>query len=228
MWVKIKLSKNYQKALKQIDAELEYWPDITIHKNKQRLTKIFQYLLRIKKLSALPRPKLVPLQRNVEKVDRRREARAETVARIDNAIEDELLKRLQSGTYGDIYNFPLQQYNKALEREVKKAREVDLNIDEFEEAYESELEEEEREVEYLNEEDFQESDQDIEDAEFANEPSASDETSSDEAEREHKRRSDRFQTKRVERKQSKRKKPRIELELEEEFDSTAVVRTDQR
>ena len=49
---------------------------------------------------------------SVEKVDRRREARAETVARIDNAIEDELLKRLQSGTYGDIYNFPMEQYNK--------------------------------------------------------------------------------------------------------------------
>lgn len=51
---------------------------------------------------------------SVEKVDRRREARAETVARIDNAIEDELLKRLQAGTYGDIYNFPMEQYNKVL------------------------------------------------------------------------------------------------------------------
>lgn len=111
-----------------------------VHKNKQRLTKIFQYLLRIRKLSALPRPKLIPLQKNVEKVDRKREARAEVVARIDNAIEDELLKRLQSGTYGDIYNFPMEQYNKALEREVKKARELDLDADEFEEAYDSEEE----------------------------------------------------------------------------------------
>ena len=93
----------------------------------------------------------------MEKVDRKREARAETVARIENAIEDELLKRLQTGTYGEIYNFPMHEYNKAtisghafakaikcvsqtLEREVKKAREVDVEADEFEEAYESEEE----------------------------------------------------------------------------------------
>eukprot|EP00210_Caulerpa_lentillifera_P003118 g2979.t2 len=155
-----RLSRNYQKALKQVSEELEFWPNLLVHKNKQRLTKIFQYLLRIRKLSALPRPRLIPLQRKVEKVDRKREARAEVVARIDNAIEDELLKRLQTGTYGDIYNFPMEQYNKALEREVKKARELDVEADEFEEAYESE---EEKEVEYLEEVDFEESEDDIED-----------------------------------------------------------------
>eukprot|EP00803_Ostreobium_quekettii_P010632 evm.model.scf_78.1 EVM.evm.TU.scf_78.1 scf_78:11653-16092(-) len=112
LWERVKLSNNYMKALDQIDERLKYWPENLIHKNKQRLTKITQYLIRMKRLVARPRPKLVPIKRMEEKVERKREARAEVVARVDNAIENELLNRLKTGTYGDIYNFPMEQYNK--------------------------------------------------------------------------------------------------------------------
>ena len=57
------------------------------------------------------------MTRRTEKREKRREAKAETAARLDRSIETELLKRLQSGTYGDIYNFPLKQYEKVGERE---------------------------------------------------------------------------------------------------------------
>jgi len=147
MWEKIKLSRNYLEALEQITQNMEYWPEHMVNRCKQRLTKMRQMLIRMRRLSMKEGPKLVPIKKKTERREKVRELKAEAAAKVDLAIERELLERLKQGTYGDIYNFPQKQFNTMMEKE-KEQEEEEEEEDEAEDADEfiEDLDDEDDEV----------------------------------------------------------------------------------
>lgn len=178
MWERIKLSNNYNKALEQIDQRLIYWPKFLIHKCKQRLTRLTQVQIRMRRIAAEEErlgEKLVPkLAPKVKHREQARERKAEAAAKLERTIERELVERLRQGAYGDqplnVSEDIWKKVLNAMERDGEGQRDKDLDkglTENGEEAeWSSEEEEEdnlENQVEYVS--DLDESEEELADLE---------------------------------------------------------------
>lgn len=207
LWERVKLKKNFAQALEQINSNLAYWPNFIVQKVKQRLVKIRQYLIRMRKIKLHTKTKLVTVNKKLERREAKREEKSLDAANIENAIKKEILARFNSNTYPeDIHNFNPKLFEKALEDE-------DAESDQ----------EEEPEIETVEE--FIEDDiDDLEDEEYGLEGDDEDESEPEESEDEEltkKKRKAPLSKKKPKAPSSKKggastKKARIEIEYEQE------------
>ncbi|KJP89042.1 hypothetical protein AK88_01335 [Plasmodium fragile] len=106
LWTRLQLSQNKKEAFNAIYKEMKYTHNIKqIKKCMKRYVRMKEILKRSRKLILQKQVKLVPIKKKTERRDRTRENKALKAANILNNVEKELLNRLNSGVYGNLYKF---------------------------------------------------------------------------------------------------------------------------
>lgn len=221
-WERIRLSKNYNKALSQIDGHLEYWQKFLIHKCKQRLTRLTQVAITERRLALREDERhYVGVKHKVKRREENRERKALAAAKIEKAIEKELLERLKSGAYGDKpLNVDENIWKKVLGKVDNEEEEEEEDEDDLE--LESDDESDVGEVEYV-EDDGDDELVDLEDLEKwlddSSEESASEE-SDDESDSEGK--SSKRKAAADDKTNKRKRRPKVEIEYEQEEQEPSI------
>ncbi|CUM45728.1 Protein MAK16 [Debaryomyces fabryi] len=222
-WERIRLSKNYNKALSQIDSHLEYWQKFLIHKCKQRLTRLTQVAITERRLALREEERhYVGVKHKVKRREENRERKALAAAKIEKAIEKELLERLKSGAYGDKpLNVDENIWKKVLGKVDNEEEEEEEDEDDVE--LESDDESDVGEVEYV-EDDGDDELVDLEDLEKWLDDSSEDESESEESEDEsdNEGKSTKRKATADDKANKRKRRPKVEIEYEQEEQEPSI------
>lgn len=119
MYEQIRLSSDYTEALREIEQHLEFWDPEVVHKCKQRMTKLTEYLERLEDMRKHEGTELMVRKTKMNRREKLRALKALNSLDFEREIGDEILLRLQSGVYGDLSK---EKYEKAVERADKRRR----------------------------------------------------------------------------------------------------------
>ncbi|XBW34992.1 hypothetical protein QEN19_000557 [Hanseniaspora menglaensis] len=236
MWERIRLSKNYKKALTQVDDHLIYWNKFLIHKCKQRLTRLTQVAITERRLALREDERhYVGIAPKVKRREQNRERKALAAAKIEKAIEKELLDRLKSGAYGDKpLNVDEKIWKKVMntmEDEMEEGLEEDEDWED-----EEEEDDEDNQVEYVEDDGEEDELVDMEDlekwlddasenSEFSDdddsEEDSDDESDSDSEDANTGSKRSKKQSGPKDKKKLRASRPQVEIEYEEERETNA-------
>ncbi|GKT33068.1 Mak16 protein like protein [Aduncisulcus paluster] len=122
-WEKILLKKDMVEATKQIDDELQYWPDHIVTAVKDRLERILEIHETTRKLEK-EKKKLLSVNQKFERREKKLLKEARRKARLDRTVQKELLLRLSSGQYADLYQRHGQAFKKAIAKKTKDIEDI--------------------------------------------------------------------------------------------------------
>lgn len=104
LWERIKLSRNIPDAKDTIELHMKnVYPQHQIERCKRRTIRLKHMIDRMRRLELNPKEKLEGVKKKTERREAVREKKALSAAHIEDVIEDELLKRLHQGVYGNLY-----------------------------------------------------------------------------------------------------------------------------
>mmetsp|Transcript_12320 Transcript_12320/g.25343 ORF Transcript_12320/g.25343 Transcript_12320/m.25343 type:complete len:212 (+) Transcript_12320:1364-1999(+) len=118
LWKKTLLSRNYIKAIQQLDLKLAFWPKFFVHRIKQKLTKLTQKIIR-NRITNIKSEKIYKKKTTIFFKTTSSEIKTQSKIKIEAIIQNELINRLNMGVYGDLYpHSPIQKWK---EMEKKRA-----------------------------------------------------------------------------------------------------------